>query len=183
MPRHPPDDPAADAIGAPPPRVDIVTASALVRHFGLWQRRATTAPVYVLYRGRPRLVLTSIEVMETLLAPRLPGGNCQAPEIAPLLELIRDMVVIGDHDLRITAASRTARNYFGQAVAIGLPLDTVAPAPARAALRRTLRHVQVSGVHQYVDIASPHRAGLPLTIAIDRFAGGLAISISDPPPR
>jgi hypothetical protein len=50
-----------------------VTASALVRQFGLWQERAARAPVYILHRGRARLALTSIELMEAMCAPSRAG--------------------------------------------------------------------------------------------------------------
>lgn len=53
-----------------PDRDDTTTASDLVRRFGLWSDRATREPVYVLHRGRPRLVLASVELIELLCRPR-----------------------------------------------------------------------------------------------------------------
>ena len=58
---------------SPAPRPEqIVTSSDLVRHFGLWQERAARAPLYILHRGRPRFVLTSIETMDALCATHTP---------------------------------------------------------------------------------------------------------------
>lgn len=177
-PRH--VDPLTDA-----PRSEIVTASELVRHFGLWQERAARAPVYVMFRGRPRLVLTSIEVMEALLAPHMPERDIQGPDSAALLDLIRDMVVIADADLRVVAASRTARAYFGAGVAAGVSADTLVPVGARDVLLKTLRHVVAAGVAQTVDLPSPRRAGGLLTLTVEPHRRGIAMLVQDitaPPP-
>ena len=89
-----------------------VTASDLVRHFGVWQERAARAPVYVLHRGRPRLVLTSLEIMEALCAPRSETGR--GPDrIAALLDATREVVLFCDPNGRVTPASRAARAMFG----------------------------------------------------------------------
>ena len=160
-------------------RADIVTASDLVRHFGLWQDRAARTPVYVMFRGRPRLVLLSIEVMEALVAPHVPTREIQGPDSTALLDLIRDMVVIADADLRITATSRTARAYFGEGVAAGISLDTLVPIPARDILLKTLRHVMAAGVTQIVDLPSPRRAGGLLTLTIEPHRRGVALRIED----
>jgi PAS domain-containing protein len=167
-------DPLTDA-----PRAEIVTASELVRHFGLWQERAARAPVYVMFRGRPRLVLTSIEVMEALLAPHMPERDLQGPDSAALLDLIRDMVVIADADLRVVTASRTARAYFGTGVAAGVSVDTLVPVGARDVLLKTLRHVMAAGVAQTIDLPSPRRAGALLTLTIEPHRRGIAMLVQD----
>lgn len=51
---------------APPDRDDVTTTSDLVRRFGRWRARAARSPVYILYRGRPRFVLASIELIDVL---------------------------------------------------------------------------------------------------------------------
>lgn len=60
---------------APDDRDDMTTASDLVRRFGMWSERATREPVYVLHRGRPRLVLASVELIEMLCRPREIDGE------------------------------------------------------------------------------------------------------------
>ncbi|WP_260599245.1 PAS domain-containing protein [Sphingomonas endolithica] len=161
------------------PRAEIVTASELVRHFGLWQERAARAPVYVMFRGRPRLVLTSIELMETLLAPHLPDRDVQGPDPAALLDLIRDMVVVADGDLRVVAASRTARAYFDASVAAGVPVETLVPLDARDILLKVLRHVVAAGVAQTIDLSSPRRTGGLLTLTIEPHRRGIALLVQD----
>lgn len=185
-PAHAPRPSGTPEVGALPvigrhdvARADIVTASDLVRHFGLWQERATRTPVYVMFRGRPRLVLTSIEVMETLVAPHVPDREVQAPDATALLDLVRDMIVIAGPDLRITATSRTARAYFGEAVAPGISIDTLVPIPAREALLKTLRHVVAAGVVQTIDLPSPRRKGGILTLQVDPHRRGVMLRIED----
>jgi len=164
------------------PRADIVTASDLVRHFGLWQERAARAPVYVMFRGRPRLVLTSIEVMEALVAPHVLDRDIQTPDAVALLDLIRDMVVVADADLCIAATSRTARHYFGTGVGLGLSIETLVPIPARDMLLRTVRHVIAAGIAQTVDVPSPRRTGGLLTMTIEPHHRGVAVRIEDVSP-
>ncbi len=51
-------------------RDDMTTASDLVRRFGVWSERAARDPVYIMHRGRPRLVLASVELIAKLCLPR-----------------------------------------------------------------------------------------------------------------
>lgn len=59
----------------PADRDDVTTASNLVRRFGMWRERAAREPVYILHRGRPRLVLASVEFVEMLCRWRENGGD------------------------------------------------------------------------------------------------------------
>lgn len=160
-------------------RADIVTASELVRHFGLWQERAARAPVYVMFRGRPRLVLTSIEVMEALVAPHVPNHDLSGPDSTALLDLIRDMVIVTDADLRVAATSRTARAYFAESVAVGVSADVLVPVPSRNVLLRALRHVQASGVAQTLDLPSLRGDKRVLTLTIEPHRRGVALLVQD----
>lgn len=87
-----------------------VTASELVRQFGLWQERALQQPVFVLRRGRPSLVLTSLDLMRRLCAPH------QAPISAPLstllMDMVREAILVIDATGRIDDVNRAARLAF-----------------------------------------------------------------------
>ena len=161
------------------PRADVVTASDLVRNFGLWQDRAALAPVYITFRGRARLVLSSVDVIEALVAPHLPEHETPGPDADALLDLIRDMVIIADADLRITHASRTARAYFAEHAAPGLSAGSIVPAAARQTLLRALQHVQRSGAAQAVDLPSPRQTGRLLTITLEPHRRGVAMLVQD----
>ncbi|QDZ07240.1 hypothetical protein FPZ24_06900 [Sphingomonas panacisoli] len=63
---------------APTGRDDVTTASDLVRRFRMWSDRAESQPVYISHRGRPRLVLASVEMIETLYRPRDSDGDDRA---------------------------------------------------------------------------------------------------------
>ena len=130
-----------------------------------------------MFRGRPRLVLTSVEMMEALLAPHLPERDAAALDAAALLDLVRDMVVIADADLRILAASRTARAYFSDAVAPGAPADALVLPAGREALLKTLRHVVAAGVAQTINLASPRSGGL-LALTIEPHRRGVALLLA-----
>jgi len=90
-----------------------VTASDLVRHFGLWQDRATRAPIYIHHRGRLRLVLLSLELMDSLCAPHVGHGLADSGLLAPVIDAIEDVVVLFGADARVTHANAAARVKLG----------------------------------------------------------------------
>lgn len=152
-----------------------VTASALVRQFGLWQERAARAPVYILHRGRARLALTSIELMEAMCAPsRAPGDTGAA-----LLEAIGDIVLIVDENLAIAQISAAARRHFDADEAAGLALTRLAPGPITDFLVETTERVIARGIAENVEIASSRRSGRRLSIAIQPWGPGAALFARD----
>lgn len=136
------------------PQEHSVTASDLVRHFGVWQERAARAPVYVLHRGRPRLVLTSVELMDALCAPR--GGPERARDrLSGLLDATREVVLFCDGDARLVPASRTARALFGADVALA---PEALAATGGAFLAAALDRVLASGIAEAFEfVPASHR--------------------------
>lgn len=90
-----------------------VTASDLVRHFGIWQDRAARAPVYIHHRGRLRLVLLSLELMDTLCAPHAGDAATAAGLVAPVLDTIEEAVVLFDDEGRVVHTNAAARVRLG----------------------------------------------------------------------
>jgi hypothetical protein len=131
------------------PQEHNVTASDLVRHFGLWQERAARAPVYVLHRGRPRLVLTSIELMDALCTPR-GGPERERDRLSSLLDATREVVLFCDGEARLTPASRTARALFGPDVT--LDAGAIA-AQGGAFLSGAIERVLSSGIAESIEFA------------------------------
>ena len=162
---------------SPPPAgaAQTVTASALVRQFGLWQERAARAPVYILNRGRARLALTSVELMEALCGP----GRADSDSGAALLEAIGDIVVIVDDALAITAMSTAARRYFGIEEAAHLALDRLVPGPITDFLVETTQRVIARGVAETVECASSRRPGRRLAITVQPWGAGAALFARD----
>jgi hypothetical protein len=90
-----------------PGHEDMVTASDLVRRFGHWGERALAAPVYVLHRGRPRLVLASVELIEMLCRPYAEADADDAQRVAALLDGSPGMIVIVDRGMPRRAPPRS----------------------------------------------------------------------------
>lgn len=90
-----------------------VTASDLVRHFGLWQDRAARAPVYIHHRGRLRLVLLSLELMDSLCAPHSTSVTALGGSIAPVIDAVEDTIVLFGTDARVTHVNAAARVRLG----------------------------------------------------------------------
>ena len=157
----------------------IVTSSEFVRHFGLWQERATRAPIYIMHRGRPRFVLVSAETMEVLCAAH--GGTARPGAIGAeaLLDAVSDLVLVADADLRIVATSRSARTHFGDLAALDARLDGIAPTRLRGLLNETAARVMASGRVETIDLASPVRAGRLLTATLAPVERGVMLLAQD----
>lgn len=152
-----------------------VTASTLVRQFGLWQERAARSPVYILHRGRARLALTSVELMEAMCAPaRAAEGHDDA-----LLEAIGDIVLIIDENLAVTRMSAAARRYFDADAIPSLTLERLAPGPVTDFLVETTRRVIARGTAETVEIASLRRPGRRLSVAVQPWGPGAALFAHD----
>ncbi|NIJ24893.1 hypothetical protein [Sphingomonas japonica] len=97
-----------------PTERNSVSASELVRQFGLWQEQAAREPVYVMHRGRARLVLTSVDLMKRLCAPR-DTAAAMSIEHALLLDMMREPVIRLDSDVRVIGINPAAEAWLGQA--------------------------------------------------------------------
>ena len=101
----------SDLDDLPPGAEACATASELVRQFGLWQERALQQPVFVLRRGRPSLVLTSLDLMRRLCAPHETAPDATLATL--LMDAMRESVVVIDAAGRIEDLNRAARVAFG----------------------------------------------------------------------
>lgn len=171
----------------PLPADQVVTASDFVRHFGLWQERATRTPLYILQRGRPRFVLISIETMNALCAPQAGQafGNASPNtplDVAVLLDNVRDLILIADSEGAIVACSRTARAHFGRIVALGAPIDAITPPPSRALLVESVSRVAASGIGEQMKAPSAAREGRILALNIEPVGDGVGVFAEDITP-
>jgi hypothetical protein len=154
-----------------PARQDMVTASDLVRQFSTWRERAARNPVYVLHRGRPRLVLTSMAVMDALCAPH----DDAMKRLTALLDASPELIVLIDRSLCVIAASRSARARFGDAVATGAPIDGLAPAPLGAALTAAALRVAQSSQAETLDLPLSFDPSRSMSLALEPYPDGLAL--------
>lgn len=144
-----------------------VTASGLVRQFGLWQEAATRAPVYVLHRGRARLVLTSVDIMAALCAPRSGDMAHHAACERCLIDTIAEPAMIVDADLRLVAVGRAARGYFGEHAVDGAALAVLLPADAAPFVTGAARRVLATGMGENVDLRNGPHPGRRLELAVE----------------
>jgi PAS domain-containing protein len=154
-----------------------VTASDLVRHFGIWQDRATRAPVYILHRGRPRLVLTSLDVMDALCAPHT-SRPANVSHLQTLLDSMDEMIVLLGEDRGVIGASRGARGYFGDMVQPGASLGGLA-ASGDDTLLSAVSRVAQSGLAESVECRSPRFPDRLLSFSIDCGSNGCVLHVRD----
>lgn len=171
----------------PLPADHVVTASDFVRHFGLWQERATRTPLYILQRGRPRFVLISIETMNALCAPQASQASTDiarnaALDAAVLLDNVRDLILIADCERAIVACSRTARAHFGRIATPGTPIEAITPPPSRPLLVETVRRVAASGIGEQMQAVSAAREGRTLALNIQPVGEGIGVFAEDITP-
>ncbi|MBW6522378.1 hypothetical protein KZ810_02605 [Sphingomonas sp. RHCKR47] len=154
-----------------------VTSSELVRAFGLWQERASRHPVYVVHRGRPRLVLLSIEIMDALCSRTETPEVSSEEQVAALIDNYEEAVILLDHSAIITHVNRAGRARFTSAKE-GRPLADLS-GRGSALIGSTVKRVIKSGTSETLHISSPDRPGRELTIAIDAIPGGCMVVARD----
>lgn len=155
-------------------RDDMVTASDLVRQFGTWRERAARAPVYVLHRGRPRLVLASVAVMDALCRP-LDESAGDTRRVTALLDAAPEAIVIADPALAIIAASRSLRARFGEAAAPGAPLAGLVAPQIGPFLAQAARRVVESAQAETIELPFAHAPDRPVLLAIEPHPDGVAL--------
>lgn len=92
---------------------NTVSASELVRQFGLWQEQAAREPIFVMHRGRARLVLTSVDLMDRLCAPGT-SASTASTEHTLLLDMMREPVIRLDRNLRVAGINSAAAAWLGR---------------------------------------------------------------------
>jgi len=153
-----------------------VTASQLVRHFGLWQERAARSPVYILHRGRPRFALTAIEVIEALCTP--PAASVDDGALAALLDADDKIAMILDHDGRVRLASAAARARFGAAIGAGSRPAALALADG-ALLDDTIQRVIDTGITESLEIVTGAFPSRRLHCRLSAFPNGCLLHVTD----
>ncbi|MBR0551489.1 PAS domain-containing protein [Stakelama marina] len=153
-----------------------VTASEIVRHFGVWQDRAHDHPIYIVQNGQPDLVLGSVDMMQN-------GGDGAEPGVAPalaaddLLDLFSETVFLLDEALRISKSNASARRYFGcSEVALrGKTLAQALPKPFGTCLDQVAERVARCGSTECVEIELESGLERALAVTIAPVGGGLAL--------
>ncbi len=124
-----------------------VTSAEIVRNFGSWQDKVVRAPVVVTSHGRPRCVLLSTELYDSMRSESGPadGTNRTALEHAVLTERMDDGFLAMDYSLTIVSANAIGAMMLAcsRELLVGASLLDALPAfrngPGESQLRRTIR--------------------------------------------
>lgn len=152
----------------------IVTASALVRNFGAWQDRAMTAPVYILKRGRARLVMLAADLIEQLGTSSRPPADEWAGERQPLLDAMREVVILLDPERRVRFANNAAMGWFS-AGGVGDPIERLLPPGLSGFMTDLISRVERSGLRDHVEISLDESGSRQLAMTIAPLAQGVAL--------
>ena len=124
-----------------------VTSAEVVRNFGTWQDKVVRTPVVVTNHGRPRCVLLSTELYESMMSDGVPSGGADriALEHAVLTERMDDGFIALDGSLTIVSSNAVGAMMLAcpREMLAGTSLLDVLPTirsgPGESQLRRTLR--------------------------------------------
>ena len=158
-----------------------VTSSDLVRRFGEWQERAARAPVYIIHRGRPRLVLVSVEIMDALCTPHAGTGDREADAHA-LADTIVDPLLILGADGRIAHANAAALARFGASARAGAWPAQLSRASG-GFLADTIERVLASGLTETVEVVPDRFADRRAAVRITALPSGALCRIEEASAR
>ena len=124
-----------------------VTSAEVVRNFGTWQDKVVRSPVVVTNHGRPRCVLLSTELYESMTSDSVPTENADrsALEHAVLTERMDDGFLALDAALTIVSSNAIGAMMLAcpRELLIGTSLldilPTIRSGPGESQLRRTIR--------------------------------------------
>lgn len=157
-----------------------VTASALVRQFGVWQERAARAPVYVLHHGRPRLMLVALDLLETMMAGRgrTGGGATERSLVDAVIDSLDVPVLTLDGNGNVASANRLAHARFGTDVAAGSDVAMLSHASG-VFLAEAVRRVLDGGASETVEVIPDRFPQRLLRIAVEPLPGGCLLRADD----
>ncbi len=124
-----------------------VTSAEVVRNFGTWQDKVVRSPVVVTNHGRPRCVLLSTELYESMMSDGAPTDSADrtALEHAVLTERMDDGFIAMDASLTIVSSNAIGAMMLAcpRELLIGTSLldilPTIRSGPGESQLRRTVR--------------------------------------------
>lgn len=161
------------------PAVDQqVTASDLVRHFGIWQECAARAPVYILNRGRPRFVLVSFDLMDALCMPHREVDASGADRAECVADALDDIVMLFDRQGRLSHANPAARKRLGLDLHEGMPATHLSRVSG-CFLADAVARVASGGEPETLDLIPDRFAGRRLTARIEPIPEGALIHARD----
>jgi PAS domain-containing protein len=109
-----------------------VSAAAFIRGFANWRLQSARKPVVVTHHGKDAHVLISLDDYRRLGPPAAGGGSTTdrlQQSLAPLVESLRDAIIMIDREWRIAAINPAACDMVETACAdlVGQPLSCALP--------------------------------------------------------
>ena len=154
-----------------------VTASELVRHFGLWQDRAARAPVYIHHRGRLRLVLLSLELMDSICAPHLGDDDAQA-QLPAMIDRLDDAIIVFSAAGQVRHANNAARTRLGKSAQIDCPARQLSQVSGMF-LDDAIARVLSSGTSETLDLVPDRYPARRLHARLDPLGDGCLLVARD----
>lgn len=158
--------------------METVSASDIVRQFGHWQDKALSSPVYIRHHGRPKLVLTSIDFVEQLVAEHARLGPDRR-SIEALLELIDSIVIVTDRNQCVIGMSPPARHHFARSDWHGKTLDDLLPDQMRPIVVRAATDVCETKLSDSFQLRIGPHADRRLDVTVQPFGDGVCIVAHD----
>ena len=96
------------------PPGQVVTATALIRHFAVHSRQAMTEPVHIMNHGHVGLTLIATDLFHRLAGDQpATSGPDQDAQLEILLDMIPTQVLLTDRDLKPVRVNLAARRRLG----------------------------------------------------------------------
>ncbi len=158
--------------------VVTVSASDFVRHFGKWQERAGHEAVYIHHHGRARYVLTSVDLLQSMIDAKPQSADFEFARDA-LLDILDDVIVLTDGQLVVSGMSKAARGWFGRADWRGAGFAKLLPEAVRSIIVNAAIRVRDRGIAERVELGVGPRGPGRIELDIVPFALGVAIVAHD----
>ena len=161
------------------PSGQIVTATALIRHFAAHSRHALSEPVHIMNHGHINLSLISTELFLRLSNGHLSADDASHPtaRFDILLDMIATQVILIDPQLnllRINLAARKKMEVSEQEVR-GAPLSQLLVGQDHHFVLRAVERVRDTGIAEEFELNLPGRRPVILRFQVTPFPGGFAL--------
>ncbi len=162
-----------------------VTSAEFVRHFGAWQDRAATKPIYVTHHGRERLVMLSIQnydnLLERIASADRHSARTDGVRLGAVLERIPHGFLAVDRRMVVTEINPAACSYLRIArdTALGAPITDPFPSLPRTLMFAYLMRAIQSGEVGSFDQSSFSFEGRWLRIETMPYLDGAACLFRD----
>ncbi|KXU31755.1 hypothetical protein A0J57_17395 [Sphingobium sp. 22B] len=161
------------------PPGQVVTATALIRHFAVHSRQAMGEPIHIMNHGHVGLTLLATDLFQRLASGRKCSSGPDHPEtqLDILLDMIPTQVILTDRDLKLSRINLAARRRFGvsEKQVLGVPLAQMLAGSDSHSLLRALERVRDTGIPEAFEQNAAGPPPLVHRVQAAAFPGGFAV--------